>query len=205
MRCILVDIQSIQGKGHRNLPELLHFCSYSVSCLYEGELHWGAASAPEMSAWPFNKKRVRLWRLAPHVVVVRVPITSSLGHEIEQVPDGRIGVNAPVIVLINLCADSVAVIDRAVRRAREDAQARILCAVCVLHAKVAIEGVVVAGEQADVVPASLSREAAQFADLRLSHEREIRLSHYMELYRPASIGTHATPHSTFRVPGCKTQ
>ena len=27
---VLVDIRSIQEKGHRNLPEMLHFCSYSV-------------------------------------------------------------------------------------------------------------------------------------------------------------------------------
>ncbi len=61
-----------------------------------------------------------------------------LGQEIEQIPDGGIGVNATIIVFVKLCADGVAVIDCTVRRARDDAQTRVLRAVRALHAKVAI-------------------------------------------------------------------
>ena len=64
--------------------------------------------------------------MACHIAMIRVPLFTTHGCDIEEVPDGRIGINAAIVVIVKLRANGVAVIDRAVRRAREDAQAGIL-------------------------------------------------------------------------------
>src|SRR5260370_33236179 len=106
--------------------------------------------------------------MALHVTVGRVPVAAPLRQEIEQIPDGSIGVDAAVVLLIELRADRVAMKDPlVVWRARENAQSGILRTVGVLHAKVAIEGAVMAGEEANALPAALPREVAQGAAFRL--------------------------------------
>src|SRR5205085_3878097 len=96
---------------------------------------------------------------------------------IEEAPDGGIGVDAPAVVLVKLRADRIAVVDGAVRRAGEDAQAGLLPAARVLHIEVAVERAVVAGEESDAVPPPPPREAAQPTDLRLRDEYEARPLH----------------------------
>jgi hypothetical protein len=110
-------------------------------------------------------------------------------------PDGSIGVDAAVVLLIELRADRVAMKDPIVWRARENAQSGILRAVGVLHAKVAIEGAVMAGEEANALPASLPREGAQCADFRLCHEHETRPLHDVGCDRVVAVSPHAAHHA----------
>src|SRR5260370_12194845 len=108
--------------------------------------------------------------MALPVAVGRVPVAAPPRQEIEQILDGSIGVDAAVVLLIELRADRVAMKDPIVWCARENAQSGILRAVGVLHAKVAIEGAVMAGKEANALPPPLPPQVAQCPDFRLSPE-----------------------------------
>lgn len=81
----------------------------------------------------------------------------------------------------------------------------MLRAVRGLHAKVVIEGIVVAGEEADAVPAALPCPAPQLIDLCLRNECETRLLHDMGRDRVVAVGPHAAHHAGLIVPGRKHQ
>jgi len=108
-------------------------------------------------------------------------------------------------VLVKICADGVAVIDRAVRCAREDAQTGELRAVRVLHTEVAIEGIVVAGEEADAISTPLPGPASQFIDLRLRDKHETRSLQNMGRDRVVAISPHTAHNAGLIVIGRKHQ
>src|SRR5262249_22000992 len=96
-----------------------------------------------------------------HVLVVRVPVAATGGEEIEEGPDGAVRIDATPVTLIEtrlvlreLVGDGVTMVDSARIIAGKDAQTGVLRSVRVLRAEVPVEGVVVAGEEADAIPAS---------------------------------------------------
>jgi hypothetical protein len=128
-----------------------------------------------------------------HIIMFRIPVTSPLGQQIEELPDGRIEVNTSVGVLVKVCADGVAMIDCAIHCSCEDTQTRHR-AVRAFHVAVMIEGIVVAGKETNAVPASLACEVAHFGNLSLCHNHKICSLH--DVGRDSIVAI--SPHTTHR-------